>query len=127
MCLESKAREPKRYLSSRPDKAIGSAVRKYCTYSIGLQYFRTVRSSLTFNTVNGITRGVSSKCTLRSTGCWGALVVGFVALHTGIVVLYCTYSTYVPYSLSPYRVLYSDTASALSLCSRGTSLSLFSL
>ena len=43
------------------------------------------------------------------------------------VVLYCTYSTYVPYSLSPYRVLNSDTASALSLCSRGTSLSLFSL
>ena len=28
------------------------------------------------------------------------------------VVLYCTYSTYVPYSLSPYRVLNSDTASA---------------
>ena len=37
MCLESKAREPKWYLSSRPDKAIGYAVRKYCTYSIGLQ------------------------------------------------------------------------------------------
>ena len=43
------------------------------------------------------------------------------------VVLYCTYSTYVPYSLSPYRVLNSDTASALSLCSRDTSLSLLSL
>ena len=37
MCLESKAREPKRYLSSKPDKAIGYTVRKYCTYSIGLQ------------------------------------------------------------------------------------------
>ena len=37
MCLESKAREPKRYLSSRPDKAIDYTVRKYCTYSIGLQ------------------------------------------------------------------------------------------
>ena len=35
-----------------------------------------------------------------------------------IVVLYCTYSTYVPYSLSPYRVLNSDTASALTLLSR---------
>ena len=34
------------------------------------------------------------------------------------VVLYCTYSTYVPYSLSPYRVLNSDTASALALLSR---------
>ena len=33
----------------------------------------------------------------------------------GIVVLYCTYSTYVPYSLSPYRVLNSDTASALEI------------
>ena len=38
MCLESKAREPKRYLSSRPDKAIGYTVLKYCTYSIGLQH-----------------------------------------------------------------------------------------
>ena len=45
----------------------------------------------------------------------------------GSVVLYCTYSTYVPYSLSPYRVLNSDTASALSLCFRGTSLSFLSL
>ena len=35
-----------------------------------------------------------------------------------IVVLYCTYSTYVPYSLSPYRVLNSDTASALTSLSR---------
>ena len=33
---------------------------------------------------NGITRGVSSKCTLRATGCLGALVVEFVAWHTGI-------------------------------------------
>ena len=38
MWLESKAREPKRYLSSRPDKAIDYTVRKYCTYSIGLHY-----------------------------------------------------------------------------------------
>ena len=29
---------PKRYLSSRPDKAIGYTVRKYCTYSIRLHY-----------------------------------------------------------------------------------------
>ena len=36
MCPESKAREPKWYLSSRPDKAIGYTVRKYCAYSIGL-------------------------------------------------------------------------------------------
>ena len=35
-----------------------------------------------------------------------------------IVVLYCTYGTYVPYSLSPYRVLNSDTASALTSFSR---------
>ena len=34
------------------------------------------------------------------------------------VVLYCTYSTYVPYSLSPYWVLNSDTASALTLLAR---------
>ena len=38
-----------------------------------------------------------------------------------VIVLYCTYSTYVPYSLSPYPILNSDTASAF------TSLSLFSL
>ena len=40
--------------------------------------------------------------------CTGA-IDGF-AIH--IVVLYCTYSTYVPYSLSPYRILNPDTASA---------------
>ena len=39
------------------------------------------------------------------------------------VVLYCTYNTYVPYSLSPYRVLNSDTASALTLLSRHTVIS----
>ena len=44
------------------------------------------------------------------------------------VVLYCTYSTYVPYSLSPYRVLNSDTASApLALLSRHIVISLLSI
>ena len=38
--------------------------------------------------------------------------------YTTTIVLYCTYSTYVPYSLSPYRVLNSDTASALTFLSR---------
>ena len=43
------------------------------------------------------------------------------------VVLYCTYSTYVPYSLSPYRVLNSDTASALTSFSRHIVISSISL
>ena len=37
MCLESKARA-EAVSDSRPDKAIGYTVRKYCTYSIGLHY-----------------------------------------------------------------------------------------
>ena len=52
----------------------------------------------------------------------GSLAGDFINAETlrtlGGVVLYCTYSTYVPYSLSPYRVLNSDIASALALLSR---------
>ena len=49
----------------------------------------------------------------------GASTLGFTAADIqAYVVLHCTYSTYVPYSLSPYRVLNSDTASALALLSR---------
>ena len=47
-------------------------------------------------------------------------------LHAAVV-LYCTYSTYVPYSLSPYRVLNSDTASALTSFSRHIVISLLSI
>ena len=45
-------------------------------------------------------------------------VVDLPISTTASVVLYCTYSTYVPYSLSPYRVLNSDTASAFTSISR---------
>ena len=49
MCLESK-----RYLSSRPDKAIGYTVRKYCTYSIGLQLVHgAVGAGSTYRTRSG--------------------------------------------------------------------------
>ena len=58
MCLESKAREPKRYLSSRPDKAIDYTVRKYCTYSIGLHYEVEPASGLKVYPSGGYTQPV---------------------------------------------------------------------
>ena len=54
----------------------------------------------------------------------------FLLLTTPVgrpVVLYCTYSTYVPHSLSPYRVLNSDTASAFTSFSRHIVISLLSV
>ena len=44
--------------------------------------------------------------------CWG-----WGRQHRSVV-LYCTYSTYVSYSLSPYRILNPDTASAFTSFSR---------
>ena len=43
------------------------------------------------------------------------------------VALYCTYRTYIPYSLSPYRILIPDTASSFTSFSKHIVISLTSV